>query len=65
MTQFSYIKEEDGIILSQVVTGNKITADILEDIKKKSSGSSIAFIGIKASTPAGPGNAPGFTARLE
>lgn len=65
VTQFTYMKEEDGITSAQVVTGNKIPAEILNDIKKKSSGSSIAFIGIKVSTPAGPRNAPGFTAELK
>jgi len=65
VTQFTYMKEADGITSSHVVTGNKIPADILKDIKKKSSGSSIAFIGIKVSTPAGPRNAPTFTAELE
>ncbi len=65
VTQFTYMKEEDGITSAQVVTGNKIPAEILNDIKKKSSGSSIAFIGIKVSTPAGQRNAPGFTAELK
>lgn len=65
VTQFTYMKEADGITSAQVVTGNKIPADILKDIKKKSSGSSIAFIGIKVSTPAGQRNAPGFTAELK
>lgn len=65
VAQFTYMKEEDGITSAQVVTGNKIPAEILNDIKKKSSGSSIAFIGIKVSTPAGPRNAPGFTAELK
>ena len=65
VTQFTYMKEADGITSAQVVTGNKIPADILKDIKKKSSGDSIAFIGIKVSTPAGPKNAPGFTAKLK
>lgn len=65
VTQFTYMKEEDGITSAQVVTGNKIPAEILNDIKKKSSGSSIAFIGIKVSTPAGQRNAPGFTADLK
>ncbi len=65
VTQFTYMKEADGITSSHVVTGNKIPADILKDIKKKSSGSSIAFIGIKVSTPAGPRNAPTFTAELK
>ena len=65
VTQFTYMKEEDGITSAQVVTGNKIPAEILNDIKKKSSGYSIAFIGIKVSTPAGQRNAPGFTAELK
>ena len=65
VAQFTYMKEEDGITSAQVVTGNKIPAEILNDIKKKSSGSSIAFIGIKVSTPAGQRNAPGFTAELK
>ena len=65
VAQFTYMKEEDGITSAQVVTGNKIPAEILNDIKKKSSGSSIAFIGIKVSTPAGQRNAPGFTADLK
>ena len=65
VAQFTYMKEEDGITSAQVVTGNKIPAEFLNDIKKKSSGSSIAFIGIKVSTPAGPRNAPGFTAELK
>lgn len=65
VAQFTYMKEEDGITSAQVVTGNKIPAEILKDIKKKSSGSSIAFIGIKVSTPAGQRNAPGFTAELK
>lgn len=65
VTQFTYMKEEDGITSAQVVTGNKIPAEILNDIKKKSSGSSIAFIGIKVSTPAGQRNAPCFTAELK
>ena len=65
VTQFTYMKQEGDIVSSQVVTGNKIPADILADIKKKSSGSSIAFIGIKVSTPAGQRNAPGFSAKLK
>lgn len=65
VAQFTYMKEEGGITSAQVVTGNKIPAEILNDIKKKSSGSSIAFIGIKVSTPAGQRNAPGFTAELK
>lgn len=65
VTQFIYMKEEDGITSSMVITGNKIPAEILADIKKKPSGSSIAFIGIKVSTPAGQKNAPGFAAKLE
>ena len=65
VAQFTYMKEEDGITSAQVVTGNKIPAEILNDIKKKSSGSSIAFIGIKVSTPVGQRNAPGFTADLK
>ena len=65
VSSFTYMKEEGGITSSHVVTGNEIPADILKDIKKKSSGSSIAFIGIKVSTPAGQRNAPGFTAELK
>ncbi|MBQ2572892.1 MAG: hypothetical protein II575_01635 [Bacteroidales bacterium] len=65
VTQFTYMKEADGITSSHVVTGNKIPADILKDIKKKSSGDSIAFIGIKVSTPTGQRNAPGYTAKLK
>ena len=65
VAQFTYMKEEDGITSAQVVTGNKIPAEILNDIKKKSSGSSIAFIGIKVSTPAGQRNAPVFSAKLK
>ena len=65
VTQFTYMKEEGGITTAQLVTGNEIPADILADIKKKSSGSAIAFIGIKVSTPTGPRNAPGFAAKLK
>lgn len=65
VTQFTYMKEEGGITTAQLVTGNEIPADILADIKKKSSGSAIAFIGIKVSTPTGQRNAPGFTAELK
>lgn len=65
VTQFTYMKEEGGITSTQFVTGNEITADILADIKKKSSGSTIMFIGIKVSTPAGVRNAPVFTAKLK
>lgn len=65
VTQFTYMKEEGGITSTQVVTGNEIPTDILTDIKKKSSGSTITFIGIKVSTPAGQRYAPGFTAELK
>ena len=65
VTQFTYMKEEGGITTAQLVTGNEMPADILADIKKKSSGSAIAFIGIKVSTPTGQRNAPGFTAELK
>lgn len=65
VSSFTYMKEEGGITSSHVVTGNEIPADILADIKKKSSGSTIAFIGIKVSTPTGQRNAPGFTAELK
>ena len=62
---FTYMKEEGGITSTQYVTGNEIPAEILADIKKKSSGSTIMFIGIKVSTPAGVRNAPVFTATLK
>ncbi len=65
VAQFTYMKEEDGITSTQFVTGNEIPADILADIKKKSSGSTIMFIGIKVSTPAGVRNAPAFSAKLK
>ena len=65
VTQFTYMKEEGGITSTQFVTGNEIPTDILTDIKKKSSGSTITFIGIKVSTPAGQRYAPGFTAELK
>ena len=65
VTQFTYMKEEDGITSSHVVNGNKLTEELLKDIKKKRSGDKIMFIGIKVSTPAGPRNAPGFTAELK
>ena len=65
VSSFTYMKEEGGITSSHVVTGNEIPADILADIKKKSSGSTISFIGIKVSTPAGQRNAPGFAAELK
>lgn len=65
VTNFTYLKEEDGITSTQFVTGNEIPADILADIKKKSSGSTIMFIGIKVSTPAGVRNAPAFSAKLK
>ena len=65
VTQFTYMKEEDGITSSHVVNGNKLTEELLKDIKKKHSGDKIMFIGIKVSTPAGPRNAPGFTAELK
>lgn len=65
VTQFTYMKEEDGITSSHVVNGNKLTEELLEDIKKKRSGDKIMFIGIKVSTPAGPRNAPCFTAELK
>lgn len=65
VTQYSYMTEANGITSSHVVNGNKLTEELLKDIKKKRSGDKIMFIGIKVSTPAGPRNAPGFTARLE
>lgn len=65
VSSFTYMKEEDGITSTQFVTGNEIPADILADIKKKSSGSTIMFIGIKVSTPAGVRNAPAFSAKLK
>lgn len=65
VTQFTYMKEEDGITSSHVVNGNKLTEELLKDIKKKRSGDKIMFIGIKVSTPAGQRNAPGFTAELK
>ncbi|MBR5983831.1 MAG: hypothetical protein IK025_08970 [Bacteroidales bacterium] len=65
VTQFTYMKEEGGITSAQLVKGNQIPADILADIKKKPSGTKIAFIGIKVSTPAGVRNAPVFTAKLK
>lgn len=65
VTQYSYMTEANGITSSHVVNGNKLTEELLKDIKKKRSGDKIMFIGIKVSTPAGPRNAPGFTVRLE
>jgi gliding motility-associated protein GldM len=65
VTSFTYMKEVRGVTSSQVVSGNTIPGDILSDISKKASGSSISFIGIKVSSPSGPRNAPGFAARLK
>ena len=65
VTSFTYMKEVSGVTSSQVVSGNTIPGDILSDISKKASGSSISFIGIKVSTPSGPRNAPDFAARLK
>ena len=65
VTSFTYMKEVRGVTSSQVVNGNTIPGDILSDISKKASGSSISFIGIKVSSPSGPRNAPGFAARLK
>ena len=65
VTSFTYMKEVRGVTSSQVVSGNTIPGDILSDISKKASGSSISFIGIKVSTPSGPRNAPDFAARLK
>lgn len=65
VTQYSYMTEANGITSSHVVNGNKLTEELLKDIKKKRSGDKIMFIGIKVSTPAGPRNAPGYTAKLK
>lgn len=65
VTSFTYMKEVRGVTSSQVVSGNTIPGDVLSDISKKASGSSISFIGIKVSSPSGPRNAPGFAARLK
>ena len=65
VTQFTYMKEEGGITSTQVVKENKIPADILSVIKKKSLGSAIILIGIKVSTPSGQRNAPVFAAKLK
>ena len=54
VTSFTYMKEVRGVTSSQVVSGNTIPGDILSDISKKASGSSISFIGIKVSSPSGP-----------
>ncbi len=62
---FTYMKEVRGVTSSQVVSGNTIPGDVLSDISKKASGSSISFIGIKVSSPSGTRNAPGFAARLK
>ena len=65
VTQYSYMTEANGITSSHVVNGNKLTEELLKDIKKKHSGDKIMFIGIKVATPAGPRNAPGFVAELK
>lgn len=65
VTSFTYMKEVRGVTSSQVVSGSTIPGDILSDISKKASGSSISFIGIKVSSPSGTRNAPGFAARLK
>ena len=65
VTQYSYMTEANGITSSHVVNGNKLTEELLKDIKKKRSGDKIMFIGIKVATPAGPRNAPGFVAELK
>ena len=65
VTSYTYMKEVRGVTSSQVVSGNAIPGDILSDISKKASGSSISFIGVKVSSPSGVRNAPGFAARLK
>lgn len=65
VTSFTYMMEVRGVASSKTVSGNTIPADILSDISKKASGSTISFVSIKVSSPSGPRNAPGFTARLK
>lgn len=65
VTSFTYLKEVRGVTSSQVISGNVIPGDIISDMSKKASGSSISFIGIKVSSPSETNTVLGYTARVK
>ncbi len=65
VTSFTYVREVRGVTSSQVVSGNTIPEEVLSDISRKASGSTISFLDIKIVTPSGNEFTTGFTARLK